>query len=100
MSKLIKTFEKGIDKTELHFFGGIFTLTMMPTDYGAHSVEKGLTEQVNKYFDKYHAELDTESDEMVKVFNAIDMIDCDDNGYILDDLKILDEFEMENNYAD
>jgi len=93
MAKLIKTFENGIEKTELTFLAKTFTLTMMPTKHGSKSVEKCLAVQVSLYLDKYYTYLDEESEEFQKVADVLDLIDCEDNDDILEDLKILDEYE-------
>ena len=98
MAKLIKTFEKGIDKTELTFMGGTFTVTMIPTDYGSKSIEKSLDIQIKAYLNNSFTDIDTESKSMEEVFDVLDIIDSDEDEDRLDDLEVLDKFEAEVGY--
>lgn len=88
MAKLVKTYENGIEKTELTFRGETYDFSMLPCEHGRRSDKHGFDKQVtNKY-----PEL-KEEDELIDILDDLSwQYDEDD---IFEALEALEEWEGE-----
>lgn len=84
MSKITQVFEAKQQKTVLHFMGQEFTLTMPPTEYGWHSKERAIEDQVDNAF----ADI---PDEILDLLTS----EVPGSGMVDDLIEQLDEYERE-----
>ena len=85
MSKLVLSYENGIEKKELSFLGKTFDYSMIPNDSGSKSDKPGFDTQI-----ELEDEIKNLPDEVLEALGDISFADNDE---ILDCLEILDSFE-------
>ena len=84
MAKITQTFEAKQQKTVLHFMGREFTLTMLPAEYGWHSKERAIADQVDNTF----------ADIPDEIFDLLSS-EVPGSGMVDDLIEQLDEYERE-----
>lgn len=86
MAKLVKTYEKNIEKTELTYRGEVFDVSMLPTDSGWKGDKKSLDTQFEERFPNIDED----------VLEIVSQIDCEESMVeILELLEQLTELEAE-----